>query len=133
MNSNTQENKKIAIKFFESLRAGTEDYLNFYTDESVIWTAGDNAIGGTRSKREIAEFAQGILAAFPNGITFNIIGITAEDDRVAVEANGSAMHVSGQEYNNKYHFLLIIKDGKIMKLKEYMDTQLAAKILLSEK
>ena len=88
MNSNTQENKKIAIKFFESLSAGTEDYLNFYTDESVIWTAGDNAIGGTRSKREIVEFAQGILAAFPNGITFNIIGITAEDDRVAVEANG---------------------------------------------
>ena len=85
-----------------------------------------------RTKKEIVEFAQGILAAFPNGISFNITGITAEDERVAVEISGEAIHASGHEYNNKYHFLLIIKDGKILELKEYMDTQLAAKILLGE-
>ena len=105
---------------------------NFYTDDSIIWTAGDNAIGGTRTKKEIVEFAKGILAAFPNGITFNITGMTAEADRVAVEVSGESIHASGQSYNNKYHFLLIIRDGKIIQLKEYMDTQLAAKILLNE-
>ena len=42
------------------------------------------------------------------------------------------MHVSGKPYNNKYHFLLKIKDNKILELKEYMDTQLAAKVLLGE-
>ena len=93
---------------------------------------GDNAIGGTRTKKEIVEFAKGILAAFPNGITFNITGMTAEADRVAVEVSGESIHASGQSYNNKYHFLLIIRDGKIIQLKEYMDTQLAAKILLNE-
>ena len=34
--------------------------------------------------------------------------------------------------NNKYHFLLKIKDNEILELKEYMDTQLAAKVLLGE-
>ena len=77
-------------------------------------------------------FAQNILAAFPTGIKFNITGITAEGDRVAVEIDGEAVHASGETYNNQYHFLLIIKDGKILELKEYMDTQLAAKILLGE-
>jgi ketosteroid isomerase-like protein len=38
----------------------------------------------------------------------------------------------GSYYNNKYHFLLKIKNGKILELKEYMDTQLAAKILLGD-
>ena len=132
MSEASKNNKEIATEFFNSLSSGTEDYLDFYTDDSIIWTAGDNAIGGTRTKKEIVEFAQGILAAFPNGITFNITGMTAEADRVAVEVSGESIHASGQSYNNKYHFLLIIRDGKIIQLKEYMDTQLAAKILLNE-
>ena len=132
MSETSKNNKEIATEFFNSLSSGTEGYLDFYTDDSTIWTAGDNAIGGTRTKEEIIEFAQGILAAFPDGITFNITGMTAEDDRVAVEVSGESIHASGQPYNNKYHFLLIIRDGKIIQLKEYMDTQLAAKILLGE-
>ena len=130
MSSITEENKKIAIKFFEALSSGSEAYLDFYTDDSIIWTAGDNAIGGTRTKQEIIEFAQGVLDSFPNGITFKITGITAENERVAVEVDGEAIHASGLPYNNQYHFLLTIKDGKILELKEYMDTQLAAKVLL---
>lgn len=127
-----EENKEIAVKFFEALSSGSESYLDFYNDDSIIWTAGNNAIGGTRNKREIIDFAQGILAAFPTGISFNITGITAENERVAVEVSGEAIHSSGEAYNNQYHFLLTIKNGKILKLKEYMDTQLAAKILLGE-
>ena len=40
---------EIAIKFFEALSSGSESYLDFYNDDSIIWTAGDNAIGGTRA------------------------------------------------------------------------------------
>ena len=132
MTSITEDNKDIAIKFFEALSSGSEAYLDFYNDDSIIWTAGDNAIGGTRTKKEIIDFAQGILAAFPSGISFDITGITAENERVAVEVSGESTHASGEAYNNKYHFLLKIKNGKILELKEYMDTQLAAKILLGE-
>ena len=132
MISEIEENKKTAIKFFEALSSGSQAYLDFYNDESIIWTAGENAIGGTRTKKEIVDFAQGILSAFPNGIKFNITGITAENERVAVEVSGEAIHASGELYNNKYHFLLKIQHGKILELKEYMDTQLAAKILLGE-
>ena len=132
MSSITDQNKQITIEFFEALSTGSNKYLDFYTDDSIIWTAGNNAIGGTRTKKEVVTFAENILSAFPSGITFNITGITAEDERVAVEINGEAIHAAGEKYNNQYHFLLRIKDGKILELKEYMDTQLAAKILLGE-
>ena len=118
--------------FFETLSAGSEKYLDFYTDDSVIWTAGDNSIGGIRTKKEIISFAQNILAAFPDSVMFKITGMIAEDEKVAVEISGEAIHASGQTYNNQYHFLLRIKDGEILELKEYMDTPLAAKILLGE-
>ena len=132
MSSITDQNKKITRDFFEALSTGSNKYLDFYTDDSIIWTAGNNSIGGTRTKEEVVSFAQNILSAFPSGINFIITGITAEDQRVAVEISGEAIHASGETYNNKYHFLLRIKDGKILELKEYMDTQLAAKILLGE-
>ena len=132
VSSITGQNKKITRDFFEALSTGSNKYLDFYTDDSIIWTAGNNSIGGTRTKKEVVTFAENILSAFPSGITFNITGITAEDERVAVEISGEAIHASGETYNNQYHFLLRIKDGKILELKEYMDTQLAAKILLGE-
>jgi ketosteroid isomerase-like protein len=132
VSSVTDQNKKITKEFFEALSNGSDEYLDFYTNESIIWTAGNNAIGGTRTKEEVVSFAQNILAAFPTGIKFNITGMTAEGDRVAVEISGEAIHASGETYNNQYHFLLRIQDGKILELKEYMDTQLAAKILLGE-
>ena len=132
MSTITDQNKEITKEFFEALSTGSDQYLDFYTDESIIWTAGNNSIGGTRTKKEVVSFAQNILSAFPSGIKFTITGITAEEERVAVEVSGEAIHASGQTYNNQYHFLLRIQEGKILELKEYMDTQLAAKILLGE-
>jgi ketosteroid isomerase-like protein len=55
--------------------------------------------------------------------------ITAEDDRVAVEAESFATHVSGKPYNNKYHFLMRYRDGKLLEFKEYMDTELVTDVL----
>ena len=130
--SQIENNKELVQKFFNLLSTGSQKYLDFYTDESVIWTAGENAIGGSRSKTEVVGFAKSVLDSFPKGITFNVVNLVAEHDYVAAEVEGKAMHVSGKPYNNKYHFLIKIKDNKILELKEYMDTQLAAKVLLGE-
>ena len=131
--SDLTDNNKILVKdFFSILSSGSQDYLGFYTEESIIWTAGENAIGGSRSKSEVVGFAKSVLDSFPEGITFNVVNLIAENDCVAAEVESLAMHVSGKPYNNKYHFLLKIKDNKILELKEYMDTQLAAKVLLGE-
>ena len=130
--SQIEKNKELVQEFFNLLNSGSDKYLDFYNDKSVIWTAGENAIGGSRSKSEVVGFAKSVLDSFPEGITFNVVNLVAENDYVAAEVAGSAMHVSGKPYNNKYHFLLKIKDNEILELKEYMDTQLAAKVLLGE-
>ena len=130
--SQIEKNKELVQEFFNLLSSGSDKYLDFYNEESVIWTAGENAIGGSRSKSEVVGFAKNVLDSFPEGITFNVVNLVAENDYVAAEVEGSAIHVSGKPYNNKYHFLLKIKDNEILELKEYMDTQLAAKVLLGE-
>ena len=64
-----------------------------------------------------------------HGIKFKIISMTAEDNRVAVEAESDGLHVSGLRYQNLYHFLFIFKEGKVLLLKEYMDTEKVTDVL----
>ena len=71
MSDLTGNNKKLVEDFFSILSSGSQDYLGFYTEESIIWTAGENAIGGSRSKGEVVGFAQSILDSFPeSGLWF---------------------------------------------------------------
>ncbi len=56
--------------------------------------------------------------------------MTIGDDRVAIEAEGHGVHASGRSYDQNYHFLLSLRDGKVAQMKEYFDTELAREVLL---
>ena len=59
-------------------------------------------------------------------------GLTAEGDRVAVEAESYGEMATGKIYNNLYHFLLEVRDGKIHAVREYLDTMHAKEVLLDQ-
>ena len=65
------------------------------------------------------------------GLRVTPTGLTAEGDRVAVEAESFAKMKNGKTYQNKYHFLFIVRDGKIQSVKEYLDTIHANEVLCS--
>jgi hypothetical protein len=73
--------------------------------------------------------SRGVLTVFPEGLRFTIHALTAERDRVAIEAESHGKHVSGKIYNNKYHFVLRARGGKIVEWREYMDTMHANDVL----
>ena len=51
------------------------------------------------------------------------ITLTAEGDRVAVEATSSAVNAAnGRVYENRYHHLFTCRDGAIVEMREYQDT-----------
>ncbi len=52
--------------------------------------------------------------------------ITAEEDRVAVEAESDAHLVNGKHYHNVYHFLIVVRGGKVHEVRESVDTKSAA-------
>jgi ketosteroid isomerase-like protein len=56
-------------------------------------------------------------------IHFKVHGLTAEEDRVAMECESHILNpVNGRIYNNFYHYLFRVKDGQIVLYKEYQDT-----------
>jgi len=128
--SNTQRNKEIVQKYFDVLtRNDIPVLLDMYAEDMLLRVPGTTCISGVFTKKQLGEFAASVLDAFPQGLKFVVHSMVAENDSVAVEAESTGTHVSGKHYNNKYHFLIRLRDGKIIESREYMDTQLVTEVI----
>lgn len=128
--SEAERNKEIVRRYFDILsRNDIPAMLDLYADEMTLTVPGDTLISGTFTKQQLGEFAASVLDAFPEGLRFTVKNLVAENDLVAVEAEGAGIHRSGKPYLNKYHFLIRLKDGRIVESKEYLDTQLVTDVI----
>jgi uncharacterized protein len=128
----TEESRRVALEFFAALnRADSKAVGNLYADDGYLWTAGTMPISGTFTKAQAMQGMEAILSYFPEGITFTIKGMTVEGERVAIEAESHGRHISGKPYHNQYHFLMIVRGGKVAAFKEYLDTQHAYEVLVA--
>lgn len=127
---NSEANKVIVTQFFDALNRGDVDFIvDTYAVDGCVQTMGNTLISGIFSREQIAAAAGGIFEVFPQGLKFTALGMVAEGDKVAVEATSEGHHVSGQTYCNEYHFLFEFRDGKLLRLKEYMDTERVTDVL----
>ncbi len=127
----TAESRRVALELIAAIsRADADGILDLYADDVVVWTAGDLPFSGEHDKREVEAMIPAVLGLFPDGLPMTVRGITADGERVAIEAESEGRHVSGKLYNNRYHFLVIVRAGKVIALKEYMDTKHANEVLV---
>lgn len=128
--TDSESNKHIVREFFDAMNRGdVAAIVDAYAPDGCLQTMGETLISGTFSREQIAAAAGGIFDVFPHGIKFEIVDMIAEGDKVAVEALSEGEHVSGQVYSNDYHFLFRLRDGKLVELKEYMDTERVTDVL----
>ena len=128
-----EANKKIAREFMDVLtKADAEALDRLYAEDFELWTAGSLPFSGRKSRAEAIGNAPLVLGMFPSGLEFEIVGMTAEGERVAIEAISRGTHVGGKSYANHYHFLMRVQDGKIVEFKEYMDTEHAREVFFSD-
>jgi len=122
--------KATAVAFLTALGQGDAERLGqlISPDICAICT-GTSALSGARNYSDIYNTVGLLKTATRSGIEFRILTLTAEGDRVAVEAEGFSTLANGVPYNNQYHFLFFVRAGKVYKLKEYMDTKLVDAVL----
>ena len=129
-----EENKKLVLSFFENMSAGKADTALAMMADSATWTVMGKpdkfALAGTKTKAQFTELFKGIGTVMPKGLKITPKGITAEGDRVAVEAESYGEHANGKVYNNRYHFLIEVRGGKIEAVREYLDTIHAQDVLV---
>jgi ketosteroid isomerase-like protein len=125
-----EENKRVVMGLFEAMNAGNADaVMGALADSATWWVAGNFPLSGTKTKAQFGELLAGLAPQIDGALRLTPIGVTADGERVAVEADSYAKLKNGRTYQNQYHFLFIVRDGKIQDVKEYMDTMHANQVL----
>lgn len=123
---NTKANKELVSDFFSNFgRNDVPRAVSMMTDDFTWWIVGKPElfpICGEKSKAEMTQLLHGLMSATTEGLKVEPVTLTAEDDRVAVEAVSYGKVKNGKVYNNGYHFLVRVRDGKIASVREYLDT-----------
>jgi ketosteroid isomerase-like protein len=125
---NIEDNRRVATEFFRCHDAGNpQGALDLLADDCKYWIAGKpgrNASGGrVHGKAEMADIFRRMGEAMTGPLRMTVKHTTAEGDRVAVEATSRGELKNGKVYEQEYHLLMTIRDGRIAAVREYLDTQ----------
>ncbi len=127
----TAENKQLLQDIFAELaKSNARPLVNAMADDFRWTLSGYGTWSRTyEGKRAVVGELFGTLAKHMDRITTIPDRFIADGDHVVVEAHGANTTRSGVPYNNRYCFVFRLADGKLAELTEYMDTELAAKVL----
>jgi ketosteroid isomerase-like protein len=118
-------NKEMAERWLRAVGGGDTDSMRALMTEDAVWQLmGTSVLAGERDVDGLVELAGLLHSAMKDGIEFEFLNFTAEDDRVAVEFRGKSELVTGGSYNNVYHLLFHFRDGKVCHVKEYTDSKI---------
>lgn len=121
-----EQNKAVVTAFLATFSTGNVPaIMDGLHDGATWWVSGSiPGMSGVYSKEELGALLGGVADVYEEGrlkITPN--GMICEGDLVAVEAQSFATMKAGGVYNNRYHFLFVVQDGKVKAVREYMDTK----------
>jgi len=123
----TEENTKVATRFFDLFSANDiAGALAVLTDDATWWIAGKQEhlpAAGLYSKEQIGQVFQRMAGRLKSGLKMTVKSALAEGDRVALELVSRGELENGRVYEQEYHTLMTIRDGKISQVREYLDTQ----------
>ncbi|WP_316176835.1 MULTISPECIES: nuclear transport factor 2 family protein [unclassified Bradyrhizobium] len=120
------DNKRIVQHVFDELaKSNPQPLLDRLADDFrfVIMGSGSWSRGYDGKATVLAELFAPLRARLGR-ITTIPIRLTAEDDRVVVEARGRNTTSDGKIYNNSYCNVLRLENGRILEWIEYCDTLL---------
>jgi uncharacterized protein len=124
---NIEQNKKLAADFFARFSANDiAGALDLMTDDATWWIAGKPdqlPVAGNHSKERIARLFYNMAGQLKNGLNLTVKSSIAEGDKVALEVESYGELQNGRIYNQEYHLLITIREGKISAVREYLDTQ----------
>ncbi|HWA36802.1 MAG TPA: nuclear transport factor 2 family protein [Burkholderiales bacterium] len=122
-----EQNKRVASDFFVRIDANdVSGALALLAEDASYWIAGDKAVipsAGEHDRNGMSKLFHLMGKAFKDGLRMAVKGITAEGDRVALEVESRGELKNGRVYQQKYHILMTIRDGRIVTVREYLDTQ----------
>lgn len=123
-----EQNKQVVKDWFAAVNRGDEDAIRDMTTEDFGFMTKARQPEWLLyhwTREEFAKVPSTMSQLMVSPIQLTILDITAEGDRVAVEAETDMQMLSGKRYNNAYHFVFKLRDGKFYEVREYSCSHLA--------
>jgi hypothetical protein len=113
-------NYAVAEAYLSAVTAGDlPDSL--LTDDMTAWLTTQGPVSKAAYQGAIRLFAR--MAQSP--IRFTVDAMTAQDDRVVIEAHSQATLINGEAYGNTYVFSIRVRDGRIAWIAEHFNALIA--------
>jgi uncharacterized protein len=126
--TDTQANKAIAARLFESFSSGDiPGVLDLLADDAT-WSLpgkpGQLPVVGSRNKTQIGKLFHAMASQLEGPLKMTVKSAIAEGDEVAMEVESLGHLKNGRIYDQEYHFRITFRGGKIIAVREYLDTLL---------
>ena len=124
----TEQNKQVVRNWFNAVNEGREaDILDMTTLDFQFRTMAraPEWMLYKWDRNEFAKVPSTMSQLMTSPIQLRITDMTAEGDRVAVEAETDSEMLNGKRYNNAYHFVFKLREGKFYEVREYSCSHLA--------
>ena len=117
----------VVRRFFEALNTGELDRIRPLVHPEATWTPMGKTIPGagvhTGRKGIVDEFLGPIRGLFVDGDPKNeILTLFSKGEMVLAETHGTGLFRNGKTYDNRYCWVVEVRDGMILTIREYMDT-----------
>lgn len=133
MNASTAAaNKALLQSIYSALADGDGRPLREAMAEDFSWTiAGHSAWSRRWSGREavLRDLFAPLMKRFATRYRSHAEHFVAEGDTVVVQYRGEVRTVAGEAYDNHYCMVFRVADGRLRSVIEYMDTDLACRVL----
>jgi ketosteroid isomerase-like protein len=116
-----EENKKTVLAFIEAFGRAEVDQ-SLLCEDAVWWIPGRGFI----DRATFIGIVDKVNSLFVAPPAMKVTAVTAEGDRVAVEAEARADLKDGRVYANTYHFLFYLRDGRIREAREHNNSAVPA-------
>lgn len=129
------DGKKLVMDVMAALANGDDRPFLDAMHNDMKWTwMGSGGLSRTFDGKEsvLHELWKSVKTDIAQPFRVTATLILAEGDYVVVEGVGNNKTPNGKEYNNRYCWVMKISGGKIVELKEYMDTDLVRRTFSSE-
>ncbi len=113
-----EERKALAIQLIETTTAG-EIPAELLTHDVRWWVPGRGSMSLAVIREVVAKFGK----IWAGRGRVDLIGVTAEGTRVALEFETRIPLADGRVYNNSYHLLAKFRGDKIRQIREYNDSK----------
>ena len=130
------DSKQVVRDYLDALLAGDMDAIRASFAEDATWTVnGSLPIAGPWKGRDriVDDFLSEVGGSLyePGSQSFEFPTLIGEGDTVALEWKVSARTVGGEDYENSYCGIFVVKDGRIYEVREYLDTGYAERKLFA--